>query len=153
MPSGTVGMPLLLQGAFACPRCGTLASAIPVAQLIAGGLNPVAGVAGFCSRCEHSYQAVLGSPSTTTTGAANTAGPTTLTVAAGAGFVTVGALVCIDAASADGGAEIVQVSSAGGSTTIPIASTPLKVTHAAGATVQTCTLKDMQPLSPNLSGG
>jgi hypothetical protein len=61
--------------------------------------------------------------------------------------------VCIDATSADGGAEIVQVSSAGASTTIPIASTPLRVAHAAGATVQTATLTDIQPLSGNLSGG
>ena len=63
-----------------------------------------------------------------------------LTVTLGTGFLTVGAWIVIDALSADGGAELVQVSSASGSTSIPIASTPLRVTHAAGATVQTCVI-------------
>ena len=46
----------------------------------------------------------------------------------------------IDSTSADAGAEIVTVSAAGSSTSIPIANTPLRLTHAAGASVQTVTL-------------
>ena len=68
--------------------------------------NPLAG---FCHRCEHSYQFTVGSPSTTTTGTANVQGAT---AASGTSFSTVGAFVVIDATSADGGAEIVTVSPA-----------------------------------------
>jgi hypothetical protein len=156
MPTGTLGIPLLVSaGYFSCPRCRTSLNpaVIPPSQLITAGswLNQVTG---FCNRCEHQYQAVLGLPSTTTTGAANVQGATALTVALGTGFSTVGALVCIDAASSNGGAEIVVVSSAGSSTSIPIAGTPIRAaSHTAGATVQTCVLTDMNPLSPNLSGG
>jgi hypothetical protein len=42
--------------------------------------NPLAG---FCNRCEHSYQLTVGAPSTTTTGAPNVQGATALTVAPG----------------------------------------------------------------------
>ena len=135
---------LLLQpGAFTCPRCGGTNA---VAQLVSTGavLNPLAG---FCNRCEHGYQLTAGSPSTTTTGTANTQGATALTVALGTGFSTVGAFVVIDSTSADGGAEVVTVSSAGSSTSIPIASTPLRLTHAAGASVQTATLGPLGPMT------
>ena len=47
----------------------------------------------------------------------------------------------------------VQTSGAGTSTAIPIAGTPLRLAHAAGATVATCTIKDNAPRSPYLSGG
>ena len=40
-----------------------------------------------------------------------------------------------------------QVSSAGGSTTILVASTSLRLTHAAGATVQTATLGPLGPMT------
>ena len=82
--------PLLLQpGLFHCPRCGSGPGT--VAQLVsAGGLNYP--VAGFCNRCEHSYAFSVGTPSTTTTGTANTQGATALTVASGAGFVMGGRL-------------------------------------------------------------
>ncbi len=81
----------------------------------------------------------MGAPSTITTGTANVQGATALTVASGTAFSTVGAFVMIDSTSTDGGAEVVTVSSAGSSTSIPIANTPLRLTHAAGATVQTAT--------------
>ena len=74
-------------------------------------------------------------------------GATALTVAAGAAFSTVGAFMVVDSASADGGAEVVTVSSAGSSTSIPIASTPLRLTHAAGATVQAATLGPLGPMT------
>ncbi len=64
--------PLLLQaGQFSCPRCGSGPGT--VAQLVTTGaaLNPLIG---HCSRCEHHYQFTAGTPSTTTTGAANTQG-------------------------------------------------------------------------------
>jgi hypothetical protein len=155
MPTGTMGQPLLVPpGVFSCPRCRTVLNpaVIPPSQLLTAGaqLNPVAG---RCNRCEHQYQAVFSGPSTTLTGVANMPGAVALTVVAGAGFVTVGALICVDATSADGGAEVLVVSSAGSSTSIPIAGTPLKVVHVAGATVQTMTLADLNPLSPNLTGG
>jgi len=70
-----------------------------------------------------------------------------LTVASGTAFSVVGAWLVVDSANIDGGAEIVRVSAAGGSTTIPVASTPLRLTHAAGATVNTCTIKDLVPQS------
>jgi hypothetical protein len=134
---------LLQSGQFSCPRCGPTNA---VAQLVSAGvlLNPLTG---FCSRCEHHYQFTVGAPSTTTTGTANTQGATAITVAAGAGFVTVGAFVVVDSASVDGGAELVTVSSAGSSTSIPIAGTPLRLTHAAGATVQTATLVPLGPMT------
>jgi hypothetical protein len=46
-----------------------------------------------------------------------------------------------------GGAEVVTVSSAGSSTSIPIAGTPVRLTHAAGATVQTATLGPLGPMT------
>ncbi len=137
--------PLLLQaGQFSCPRCGSGPGT--VAQLISSGAltNPLFGQ---CNRCEHGYQFTAGTPSTTTTGTANVQGATSITVASGTGFVTVGAFVVIDSASVDGGAEIVTVSSAGSSTSIPIANTPLRLTHAAGATVQTATLGPLGPMT------
>ena len=86
-----------------------------VAQLVTTGAltNPLMG---FCNRCEHDYQFTAGTPSTTTTGAANTQGATAITVASGTGFSTVGAFVVIDTTSVDGGAEIVTVSTAGSGT-------------------------------------
>ncbi len=53
-----------------------------MAQLI-NAANLANPLAGFCNRCEHTYQLTAGSPSTTLTGAANTQGATTLTVASG----------------------------------------------------------------------
>jgi hypothetical protein len=70
-----------------------------------------------------------------------------LTVAAGAAFSTVGAWLAVDSASADGGSELVQVSAAGGATSIPIANSPLRLTHVAGATVQTGTLVPLGPMT------
>jgi len=82
-----MSLPLLIPaGLFACPRCGTSA-VIPPAQLIsAGGL--LAPLAGFCNRCEHPGLWQLGTPSTTTSGSANTQGATVLTVALGTGFTS-----------------------------------------------------------------
>jgi hypothetical protein len=136
-------MPLLVpDGLFTCPRCGPLATA---KLLMTGSLNNLA--AGRCNRCEHSYQFSTGNPSTTLTGSSNTAGVTALTVASGTSFTTVGASLVIDATASDGGPEVVAVSSAGGSTSIPIAGTPLRLTHAAGATVQTGTLVPLGSLT------
>ena len=135
-------LPLLIPpGLFTCPRCGPLASA----QLITTGslANPLAG---RCNRCEHSYQLTLGAPSTTTTGAANTAGAVALTVALGTGF-TSASWVVVDATSVAGGAELVKASGAGSSTSIPIAASPLRLTHAAGAAVQTATLGPLGPMT------
>ena len=66
-------------GQFTCPRCGPVNA---IAQLISAGTlaNPLSG---FCKRCEHWYQFTAGTPSTTTTGAANVQGATGLTVASG----------------------------------------------------------------------
>jgi len=140
-------MPFLIPaGLFSCPRCGPSA-AVPPPQLLWTGGEPLTLLAGRCSRCEHPYQFTVGAPSTTLTGVANVQGATALTVAAGAAFSTVGAFVVIDSASADGGAEVVTVSSAGSSTSIPIASTPLRLTHAGGATVQTGTLGPLGPMA------
>ena len=136
--------PLLLQaGQFVGPRCGPTNA---VAQLITTGAltNPLMG---HCNRCEHHYQFTAGTPSTTTTGAANVQGATAITVASGTGFVTPGAFVVIDSSSVDGGAELVTVSSAGSSTSIPIAGTPLRLTHAAGASVQAATLGPLGPMT------
>jgi hypothetical protein len=68
-------------------------------------------------------------------------------VASGSSFSTVGAFVVIDSSSVDGGAEVVTVSSAGSSTSIPIAGTPLLLTQAAGASVQTGTLVPLGPMT------
>ena len=134
---------LMQSGAFTCPRCGPTNA---VAQLInCGTLANV--LSGFCNRCEHWYQLSVGAPSTTTTGTSNTQGATALTVAAGAAFSTVGALVVIDSTSVDGGAEVLTVSSAGSSTSIPIANTPLRLTHAAGATVNTAVMSPLGPMT------
>ena len=59
----------------------------------------------------------------------------------------VGAFVVIESTSADGGAEIVTVSAADSSTSIPIANTPLRLTHAAGASMQTVTPGPLGPMS------
>lgn len=129
--------PLLIpDGLFACPRCGSSA-VIPSAHLVSAGMlrNPLSG---FCNRCEHRYQLTVGSPSTTTTGSANTQGVTTLTVVSGTGF-TLGTWVVVDSSSVDGGAEVVQATGAGTSTTIPVTPVTLPA-HAAGATVQAATL-------------
>ena len=77
----------------------------------------------------------------------NSQGATTLNVASGSAFSTVGAFIVVDSASVDGGAEIVVVSSAGSSTSIPIANTPLRLTHTAGATVQTAALGPLGPMT------
>ena len=94
--------------------------------------------------CYHKAQQNLKSQ---VTGAANVQGATALTVAAGAAFSTVGALVVVDSTSVDGGAEVVTISSAGSSTSIPIAGTPLRLTHAAGASVQAATLGPLGPMT------
>lgn len=135
---------LLMQpGQFKCPRCGPTSA---VAQLVsAGQLN--APLAGFCNRCEHPYQLTAGTPSTTTTGVANVQGATTPTVASGTSFSTVARFVVIDSTSVDGGAELVTVSLAGSSTSIPVADTPLRLTHAAGASVNTATITPVGPLT------
>lgn len=137
--------PVLLAqpGAFSCPRCGSGPGT--VAQLVnAGQLN--APLSGFCNRCEHHYQLTTGSPSTTTTGVANVQGAVALTVASGTGF-TAGSFIFVDSTSVDGGAECLTVSSAGSGTSIPIANTPLRLTHAAGASVQTATLGPLGPMT------
>ena len=136
--------PVLLAqpGAFVCPRCGPTNA---VAQLVNAGMLAYP-LAGFCSRCEHRYQLSVGSPSTTTSGTANTQGATTLTVAAGTGF-TSGSYIVVDSSSVDGGAELLTCSSAGSGTSIPIANTPLRLTHAAGASVQTATLGPLGPMT------
>ncbi len=137
--------PLLLQsGQFSCPRCGSGPGTM--AQLISSGALTNA-LFGQCNRCEHGYQFTAGTPSTTTTGSSNTQGATAITVASGMSFSTVGAFVVIDSSSVDGGAELVTVSSAGSSTSIPIANTPLRLTHAAGATVQAATLGPLGPMT------
>ncbi len=133
-------LPLLIPAVlFTCPRCGV------AAQLLNTGSvnNPLAG---RCNRCEHSYQFTVGSPNTTTTGSVNIQGATALTVAAGAAF-TSGSWVVVDSGSVDGGAEVVRASAAGSSTSIPIAGTPLRLTHVAGATVQTATLAPLGPMT------
>jgi hypothetical protein len=129
MANTALNMPLLApDGLFTCPRCGPVNA---VTQLIASGAV-TSPLAGLCRRCEHSYQFTVGSPSTTTTGTSNTQGATTLTVASGTLF-TSGSWVVVDSGSVDGGAEVVQASGAGGSTTIPLAAaSPLRLTHAAG---------------------
>jgi hypothetical protein len=156
MAVNALNQPLLIPaGLFRCPRCGTSAAiptaqltAIPTAQLISNGITPQGALpAGRCNRCEHPYAFTLGTPSTTTTGAANTQGAAALTVASGTAFSAVGAFVVIDAASATAQAEIVVVSAAGSSTSIPIAGTPLRVTHGAGATVQTAVLGPLGPMT------
>jgi hypothetical protein len=135
---------LVLPGLFTCPRCGPSAVVPPTGLLDTGAL--LTQLAGRCSRCEHPYQFTTGAPSTTTTGAANVQGATALTVASGSSF-TSGSWVVVDATSVDGGAEILIASGAGTSTTIPVASTPLRLTHAAGAAVATGTLAALGPLT------
>jgi hypothetical protein len=137
--------PLLIpQNLFRCPRCGTAAS-IPTAQLVSAGaqLNPLAG---FCNRCEHPYQFSASGPSTTLSGA-HAQGAAALTVVAGAAFSTAGALVAVDLASAVSPAEIVVVSSAGGSTSIPVAATALRQAHPGGTAVQTVVLSPLGPMT------
>jgi hypothetical protein len=56
-------------------------------------------------------------------------------------------MIAVDSSSVDGGAEIVAVGSAGSSASIPIAGSPLRLTHAAGATVQTSTLAPLGPMT------
>ncbi len=62
-------------------------------------------------------------------------------------LVTAGAFIVIDSTSVDGGAEVLTVSAAGGSTSIPVANTPLRLNHTAGATVQTANLSPLGPIS------
>ncbi len=144
MPSAA-SMPLLVpDGLFLCPRCGS-SGAVPSAKLIWAGMLG-APLAGFCNRCEHRYQFSLGAPSTTTSGAANIQGATVLTVTLGTGF-TSGSWIAVDASGADGGAEILKASAAGTATTIPVAGTPLRLAHAAGASVQTAVLVPLGPLT------
>jgi hypothetical protein len=142
MPNASNLPYLIPPGLFTCPRCGPVNA---VTNLLSNG-SLTTQVAGRCVRCEHLYQLTVGSPSTTTTGSSNTAGAAVLTVAAGGSF-TSGSWVVIDSASVDGGLEVVKASAGGGSTTIPIASTPLRLTHAAGATVQTGTLVPLGPMT------
>ncbi len=73
-------------------------------------------------------------------------GAVVLTVASGTSFVTAGAFVVVDSTSVDGGAEV-TVSAAGGSTSIPIASTPLRLTHTAGATVNSAMMSPVGPMT------
>jgi hypothetical protein len=135
-------MPLLIpDGLFTCPRCGPVNA--PAKLLNTGSLtNPLAG---RCNRCEHQYQLTVGSPSTTTTGT-NSAGSAVLSVASGTAF-TPGQWVVVDSAGVDGGAEVLKTSAAGGSTTIPVAGTPLRLTHSAGATVQAAVLAPLGPMT------
>ncbi len=137
--------PVLLEqpGQFSCPRCGSGPGT--VAQLLNMGQLGFP-LAGRCNRCEHQYQISLGSPSTTATGVANVQGAVALTVTSGVGFA-LGQLVVVDSSSVDGGAEVVTVSSAGSSTSIPVANTPLRLTHTAGATVNTAVLSPLGPLT------
>jgi hypothetical protein len=147
MAATAANFPLLIPaGFFTCPRCGSSA-AVPTAQLVAG-FCLAGSPAGTCNRCEHQYQFSVGSPSTTTSGTSNTAGATTLNVASGTAFSTVGAFVVVDSGDVDGGAEVVVSGGAGTSGTIPLnAATPLRLTHAAGTTVQTGTLGPLGPMT------
>jgi hypothetical protein len=102
-----------------------------VAQLVsAGQLN--FPLAGRCCRCEHPYALNLTTPATTTSGGSNVQGAVSLAVASGSSFSTPGMLIVVDSSSVDGGAECLTVSSAGSAGAIPIAGTPLRLTHAAG---------------------
>lgn len=74
-------------------------------------------------------------PNTTLTGASNVAGATTLTVTSGTSF-TLGMNIQVGTGS---NAEIVTVSGAGGATSIPIANTPLRFSHAAAEAVTNTT--------------
>lgn len=65
----------------------------------------------------------------------------------GTAFSTVGALLAIDSTSVDGGAEIVAVSAAGNLTSIPIVNTPLRLAHAARASLQTATMVPLGPMT------
>ncbi len=66
----------------------------------------------------------------------------------GTAFSTTGAWIAVDSSSVDGGAEIVVQGTAGTSGTIPLnAATPLRLTHSAGATVQTGTLGPLGPMT------
>ena len=130
--------------AVPAPRCGP-ARRGGAAGLTTGALtNPLIG---FCNRCEHGYQFTAGTPSTTTaTGSSNTQGALAITVAAGAGFSTVGAFVVIDSSSVDGGAELVTVSLGWLIDVIPIADTPLRLTQG-GATVNTAVMSPLGPMT------
>jgi len=70
-------------------------------------------------------------------------------VTSGTAFSTTGAWIVVDSSSSvDGGAEIVVQGTAGTSGTIPLnAATPLRLTHSAGATVQTGTLGPLGPMT------
>jgi hypothetical protein len=152
MPGATNFPSLIPDSLFTCPRCGAIPPTASGVALNASAPDIISGaLTGRCRRCEHTWKFTAGAPSTTTTGAANVQGAAVLTVAAGVAFSTVGAWLVIDSASIDGGAEIVRVSAAGGATTIPVAATPLKLTHAAGATVNTCTIRDLVPQSGNVA--
>lgn len=70
-------------------------------------------------------------PNTTLTGASNTAGATSLVVTSGTSF-TLGMNIQVGTGTS---AEVVTVSGAGGSTSIPIANTPLRFNHSAAEAV------------------
>ena len=117
-----------------------------MAQLVnCGMLN--APLAGFCNRCEYRYQLNLTTPTTTTSGTANVQGAVSLAVASGSSFSTPGAFIVVDSSSVDGGAECLTVSSASSAGAIPVANTPLRLSHAAGAAVQTATLGPLGPMT------
>jgi hypothetical protein len=138
MALAATNMPLLApDGLWSCPRCGSGPGT--VTQLVSG-FCLTGNLAGFCKRCEHSYQFSVGAPSTTTSGT-NSQGATTLNVASGTAFSAPGAWIVIDSTSTDGGAEVVQQGTAGTSGTIPLAAaSALRLTHAAGASVQSGTI-------------
>jgi hypothetical protein len=91
----------------------------------------------FLYNCLGDYTTVgvATTPNTTLTGASNVAGAVVLTVAAGTSF-TIGMNIQVGTGSS---AEIVTVSGAGSSTSIPIATTPLRFTHAAAEAVTNTT--------------
>ncbi len=152
MPAATNLPSLIPDSLFTCPRCGAIPPGSTGVALNTSAPDLISGaLTGRCRRCEHQWKFTAGAPSTTTTGAANTQGAVVLTVAAGAAFSVVGAFLVVDSASIDGGAEILRVSAAGGATTIPVAATPLRLAHAAGATVNTCTVRDLAPQSGNVA--
>ncbi len=120
-------------------------SAYSPAQLVTTGAltNPLFG---HCNRCEHGYQLNLTAQSTTTAGV-NAQGAVSLAVASGSSFSTPGMFIVVDSSSVDGGAEVLTVSSAGSAGAIPIANTPLRLTHASGASAQAATLGPLGPMT------
>ena len=134
MVLAAANMPFLIpDGLYSCPRCGSVNAAT---QLI-GGYNATGVLTGFCRKCERTYAFSTGAPSTTTSGT-HAQGATTLNVASGTSFSTPESWIVVDSGSVDGSAEVVQQGTAGTSGTIPLAAaSPLRLRHAAGASVQT----------------